>query len=36
MTDFVSDLPDSTASGFTAILVIVDRLKKLAINLPWR
>jgi len=29
--DFVTDLPDSTASGYTGILVIVDRLTKMAI-----
>jgi len=34
--DFVSDLPDSTASGYTRILVIVDRLTKMAIYIPCR
>ena len=34
--DFVTDLPESTSSGYTGILVIVDRLKKMAINLPCR
>ena len=29
--DFVTDLPESTASGYTGILVIVDRLTKMAI-----
>ena len=29
------DLPESTASGYTGILVIVDRLTKMAIYLPW-
>jgi hypothetical protein len=32
--DFVTDLPESTASGFTGILVVVDRLTKMAIYLP--
>ena len=32
--DFVTDLPESTASGYTGILVIVDRLTKMAIYLP--
>jgi len=31
--DFVTDLPQSTASGYTRILVIVDRLTKMAIYL---
>jgi len=34
--DFVTDLPESTASGYTGILVIVDRLTKMAIYLPCR
>ena len=34
--DFVKDLPDSTASGYTRILVIVDCLSKMAIYLPCR
>jgi hypothetical protein len=29
--DFVTDLPESTASGYTGILVIVDRQTKMAI-----
>jgi hypothetical protein len=33
--DFVTDLPESTASGYTDILVVVDRLTKMAIYLPW-
>jgi hypothetical protein len=32
--DFVTDLPESTASGFTGILVVVDRLTKIKIYLP--
>jgi hypothetical protein len=32
--DFVTDLPESTASAYTGILVIVDRLTKMAIYLP--
>jgi len=32
--DFVTDLPEATASGYTGILVIVDRLTKMAIYLP--
>jgi hypothetical protein len=32
--DFVTDLPESTASGYTDILVVVDRLTKMAIYLP--
>ena len=32
--DFVTDLPESTKSGDTGILVIVDRLTKMAIYLP--
>jgi transposase InsO family protein len=32
--DFVTGLPESTASGYTGILIIVDRLTKMAINLP--
>jgi hypothetical protein len=34
--DFVTDLPESMASGYTGILVIVDRLTKIAIYLPCR
>jgi hypothetical protein len=34
--DFVTDLPKSTASASTGILVIVDRLTKMAIDLPCR
>jgi len=34
--DFVTDLPVSTASGYTGILVIVDRLTKMANYLPCR
>jgi len=34
--DFVTDLPESTASGYTEILVIVDRLTEMAIYLPCR
>jgi len=34
--DFVTGLPESTASGFTGILVVVDRLTKMAIYLPCR
>jgi len=34
--DFVTDLPESTASGYTGILVILDRLTKMAIYLPCR
>jgi penicillin V acylase-like amidase (Ntn superfamily) len=34
--DFVTDLPESTASEYTGILVIVDRLTKMAIYLPCR
>jgi hypothetical protein len=34
--DFVTDLPESTASGYTGILVVVDRLTKYAIYLPCR
>jgi len=32
--DFVTDIPESTASEYTGILVIVDRLTKMAIYLP--
>jgi hypothetical protein len=35
-TDFVADLPESTASAYTDILVVVDRLTKMAIYLPCR
>jgi len=35
--DMVTNLPESTASGYTTILVIVDRLTKMAIYLPcWK
>jgi len=35
--DFVTDLPESTASGYSGILVIVVRLTKMAIDLPcWK
>jgi hypothetical protein len=34
--DLVTDPPESTASAYTGILVIVDRLTKKAINLPCR
>jgi len=34
--DIVSDLPESTASKYTGILVIVDRLTKMATYLPCR
>jgi hypothetical protein len=34
--EFVTDLPESTASGYTGILVIVDRLIKMAIYSPCR
>jgi hypothetical protein len=34
--DFVTDLPESTASKYTGILVIVDRLTKMATYLPCR
>ena len=34
--DFVTDLPVSTASGDTGIMVIVDGLTKMVIYLPWR
>jgi hypothetical protein len=33
--DFVTELPESTASGYTDILVVVDRLTKMAIYLPY-
>jgi hypothetical protein len=37
MTDFLTDLPDSTALGYTGILVIVVRLTKMGIYLPcWK
>jgi len=32
--DFFTDLPESMASGYTGILIIVDRLTKMAIYLP--
>jgi len=34
--DFVTDLPESMASGYTGILVIVDCLTKMEIYLPCR
>jgi len=34
--DFVTDLPESTTSGYTGILVVVDRLTKMVIYLPCR
>ena len=34
--DFVTDLPEPTSSGYTGILVIVDRLTQMAIYLPCR
>jgi hypothetical protein len=34
--DFVTDLPATTASTYTSILVVVDRLTKMAIYLPCR
>ena len=34
--DFVTDLQESTASEYTGILVIVDRLTKMATYLPCR
>jgi hypothetical protein len=34
--DFITDLPKSTASEYTGILVIVDRLTKMAIDLLCR
>jgi hypothetical protein len=34
--DFITNLPESTASEYTGILVIIDRLTKLAIYLPCR
>jgi hypothetical protein len=34
--DFVTNLPESSVCGFTGILVIVDRLTKMAIYLPCR
>ena len=34
--EFITDLPESTKSGYTGILVIVDRLTKMAIYLPCR
>jgi hypothetical protein len=34
--NFVTHLPESTASGYTGILIIVDRLTKMAIYLPCR
>jgi hypothetical protein len=32
--DFVTDITESTDSGFTGIAVIIDRLTKMAIYLP--
>jgi len=34
--DFVTDLPDLTASEYTGIVVMVDQLTKMAIYLPCR
>jgi hypothetical protein len=34
--DFITNLPESTKSGYTAILVMVNRLMKMAIYLPCR
>jgi hypothetical protein len=34
--DFVADLPESTATTYTSILVVVDWLTKMAIYLPYR
>ena len=34
--DFITDLPNSTASGYTEIAVIVDRFTKYATYLPCR
>jgi hypothetical protein len=34
--DFVTNFPESTASGYTGIPVIVDHLTKIAIYLPGR
>jgi len=35
--DFVTDLPESTTSGYTGILVVVDQLTKMVIYLPcWK
>jgi len=34
--DFVNDLPESTSSGYTVILVIVDHLSNIANSLPCR
>jgi len=34
--NFVTNLPESTASAYTGILVIVDRMTRLAIYLPFR
>ena len=36
MMDFVTDWPESTASGYTGIVIIVDRLTKMGIYLPCR
>jgi hypothetical protein len=33
--DFVMKLPESTTSGYTDILVVVERLTKMAIYLPY-
>jgi hypothetical protein len=36
-TNFVTNMPESTASGYTRILVIVDSMTKIAIYLPcWK
>jgi len=34
--DFFTDLPKSTALGYTGILVIIDRLTRMTIILPYR
>jgi len=34
--DFVTDLPQSTASGYTGILIIMDLLTKMAFYLPYQ
>jgi hypothetical protein len=34
--DSVTDLPESTTSGYTGILVVVERLSNMVIHLRWR
>jgi hypothetical protein len=34
--DFITDLPETTASRYTGMLVIVNRLTKMAMYLPCR